>query len=64
MSGASRAFTSAAGSDFFARACSAPLSRMLDSERSIGTNVSVAIECIEVFTITPFPHEFTAEAES
>jgi hypothetical protein len=27
---------------------------MLDSERSIGTNVSVAIECIEVFTITPF----------
>src|SRR5579863_3388132 len=49
MSGARRALASFSGSIFFALAKSNPLSRTSAIERSIGTNVSIAIECIEIF---------------
>src|ERR1043166_6600420 len=49
ISGARRAFASTAPSKDFACACCAPLSRIFNSERSIGTNVSIAMAGIGDF---------------
>src|SRR5262249_40070905 len=54
MSGASRAFASTAPSKDFAFACSIALSKIFESERSIGTKVSIDMVWIGDSMILPF----------